>query len=419
MSADIQELMEQLHLSEDEEEEEEDDDMVVDEMRSKPIWDTLKWPSGPYFSDRVLTSNNISLINRNEKGEKYLLSPVAEHLAKLFVSSDQKDDAVYVANFWDDFKAFLPPNDFSSIDDVDWSEVIEGLKEPQKFPEMFERLRAKHGFILVNEDRVPISQYTVRPAAIMGNEQDNFRGKIFPPLTPEMVVLNQSEGESPPKLLAGERFKKIESDSFDNWIAKWENPVTGLTEYIRFEVPEQEPAASDYSDDESLDEFDMHGQRYERQEDLGDDETDEEGERSEVDEEDEADDEGDDDEDIGEINYDDDEDFGAVWGRVKPGSSGSSGARWKRKTPSDEPEDVVNFSVLSNDERYLPLFYLRSLPEQQDILRRAYESSFKVVKDLDKVMDTVLADFISSNITQDDPLNNAFVSYAQGRGITV
>lgn len=408
MASDIQDMFEQLYLTDDDEDDKEDEDLLArafDDLKvrgSRQLWESLKWPAGPYFPDRILVSHNVHLIKRN--GSKHLLSPIAEHFAKLFISSPGtlKDDPVFVDNFWTDFRAYLPRNDFTSIGDIDWSEVHQSLIDDKQQPFNVERVKAKHGFIILNEDRLPVTQYTVRPAAIMGNEQDSFRGRLFPPLRPEMVVINQSRDEAPPRLPPGEKFQAVESDKFDNWIAKWENPVTGLTEYIRVDIPDDSHESDIEEEEEEVEVFDE-----------------DEEEMSEVDT-----DEGEDEDDrpargegVGDDYYgEEDEDMlDDKWGGVGPEISRD---RWKRRRQDDEEiEDVVNLAALSSEERYLPLFYLRTLPEQKEILRRAYDSEFKVVADLDKVMDKVLTDYISENIPQDDAVRFPFVNYAQQRGI--
>lgn len=83
----------------------------------------------------------------------------------------------------------------------------------------------------------------------------------------------------------------------------------------------------------------------------------------------------------------------------------------------DDGGDKVNFSLLSWREQLLPLMYVRPVNEQQLILANAEKSGFKIVDDMDKVMDKVLVKYIETmpmGATRD-----LFVDYARQRKLKV
>ena len=117
---------------------------------------------------------------------------------------------------------------------------------------------------------------------------------------------------------------------------------------------------------------------------------------------------------------DDDQDFD--FGEEGPeGFMGNSdrirGGQWFRKNEDNEDVATVNFSELSRREQLLPLLYLRPLPEQELILQNAFDTEFRVVHDLDKVMDKVLERYI--NGLAPSTTKEYFIQYARQRGLRI
>ena len=80
-------------------------------------------------------------------------------------------------------------------------------------------------------------------------------------------------------------------------------------------------------------------------------------------------------------------------------------------------DDVINFELLSKDERLLPLMYVIPLSEQYLILKKADMSGFRAVQGMEKVMDRVLLDYIRT--MEDGPIKNRFKEYAEQRNLNI
>lgn len=368
------------------------DDLIKDLHISSPSQnsDIYSWPGGPYYPDDNLQIS-MNTIHNKRTTQNFIIPPVVSQFASQYSNHILRDDEVFKNNFWFDFKNLLPlEGDFRSIDDVLWSffkyDVDDNIDNTQQ-------ILQKHGFIISNGKRILLDTYSVRPAGIMGEAQDWYRGKLFFPLTTHNVVLNNN-----PDL------------NTTTWLASWKNSITLEEEYIIYNppyihspkiIPEEiltvdELIERSSSSSGDMSNIDMYGEKVATHDD-----------------DQEYNPDSDDNISYGEseVEWNDDEEISHLMGAKGETPQYDKHSYTKLNEVDDSP---LNFNLLTKREQFLPLFYIRSIEEQYKILKRAYETNFSLVKDMDKVMDNVLAKFIKDNNLQQP---NKFIQYAQTRGI--
>jgi DNA topoisomerase-1 len=211
---------------------------------------------GPYFVDLVEPYEHLGGILIYDKGARYKLTPKQEKIASFYakrIISEQKGgvtifltkDPVFNKNFWDSFKKTLTPDqkremkDFKKIDfselvnKIEVSKEIEIDKKAKKI-DTEERKKA-YGYAILDGVKEKVGGYAVEPAGIfMGRGQNPNRGKVKTEVMPEDVTINVGEKDPVPKPPKGHKWKAVVHDHCGQWLAKWQDTITGEAKYIRF-----------------------------------------------------------------------------------------------------------------------------------------------------------------------------------------
>lgn len=336
-------------------------------------WKTIEWPNGPYIPALDINNNDepVLLINKNTD-EYYDLTPEEQKIAMLFASKlidkDQAkeilSDDIYIHNFW---STFNHPSDMT-FEDVDWEEIIDHIKIKQYEEQKNEAIeikkirdrRDKHGTIIVDGIKQIMNVYSVSPASIYyGSKNDPQRGIVKRGILPKDITLNLSFDLPHPH--PEYNWKGIIEDKEELWVAKWNDPLTGENKYIEvtpFEIHEEEEKEEEEEEEEK--------------EIIGYDEPEEEYEDS-----------------------DEDSD-----------NKNSEDTHWRhymmtelKQKPMLPEETMIDFLDLSKEEKeYLPLSFLLNNLDQWYIMEKACKSGFKVVNDMDKVVDKHLKTFVDAAI---------------------
>lgn len=386
-----QDIIDDLALSSDESSGEEDD---------KRYWKTLEWPTGPYFPNLYFKPRDTVLIGKLTG--TIALTARQEQIAELFttqiqINPDLMGDATFKTNFWNDFKLILGEgNPFKSVDEINWTSVIDASKKRAKEIPFFTQNEIDNfSIIILNGIKTRLKDFTIRPAALLGVEYEERRGEILLPILPKMVTINQSADAKLPEY-EQKRLKGFETDPYSRWIAKWTNPNGTISTInlpqlsdLNYESSDDESTVDEYEDLESEDEFSDH--QLAEPDDEGDesDESDAEESRQRVVRFKQSE------------NVAEDDDF--ITGEEKIYT---------------EQDYKINYEITSNSEQnLLPFSYILSKYEQDKILDRAYKSGFSDVSNLAKVLDYWLEDYITHNLSTDDEVNGLFLQYAQQRGL--
>jgi hypothetical protein len=352
-------------------------------------WNTVEYPTGPYIPALNIENKGTAMLINKNTYEKYPLSPTDEEIAMLFASKlineDQAKeilaDKVYIKNFW---ATFNHPIDLE-FKDVDWSNVIDHVLRKRNKDmtndtvntEKIIRRRYKYGKIFVDDIEQMLDTYSLPPASIhYGGRNDPNRGKVKHGILPEDVTLNLSIDLGIPQ--PQYNWKDVIEDRSELWVAKWDDPITGITRYIDIK-----PSIEDEFEEEIEEIYDIDDDEREI---IGYEELD-----------------------------DDDEDI------IKEYDINELVPVYQKQRETIEPEDDIKLADLTEDEHYLPLSYLVGELEQWSIMNKACKSGFKIVNHMDKVIDKHLMTLIDAVIYAvrekgiRTPVHDAILSYGNKR----
>jgi DNA topoisomerase-1 len=211
---------------------------------------------GPYFVDLMEPYEHLGAVLIYDKGARYKLTPKQEKIAGFYakrIISEQKGgvtifltkDTVFNKNFWDGFKKSLTPDqkremkDFKKIDFSDLVNKIEASKEKEvdkkaKKIDTEERKKA-YGYAVLDGVKEKVGGYAVEPAGIfMGRGNNPNRGKVKTEVMPKHVTINVGKKDRVPVPPTGHKWKEVVHDHCAQWLAKWQDTITGEAKYIRF-----------------------------------------------------------------------------------------------------------------------------------------------------------------------------------------
>jgi len=182
------------------------------------------------------------------RGKKITLTSEQEEMAVAWVKklgTDYVKDKVFARNFFDDFGAALGLKEKISPEDIDFSEIIKMVEKErndklnmskeerrrlsQERKNIREANKEKYGYVLVDGERVEVSNYLAEPSSIfMGRGKHPLRGKWKEGAKESDIILNLSPDSKVP---AG-NWKKIIWEPGFLWIAKWDDKLRGKEKYV-------------------------------------------------------------------------------------------------------------------------------------------------------------------------------------------
>ena len=182
------------------------------------------------------------------KERRIELTPEQEEMGVAFVrkmGTSYINDRVFVRNFLRDFCEALNIREKLSIEDFNFSPVLQlverermlrlGLSKEEKKrlaeqrKEEREAAKDKYGYAMVDGVRTEISNYVVEPPSIfMGRGEHPLRGRWKSGAKEEDVILNLSPGARIPK----GNWKAIVWQPEGMWVAKWTDKLTGKMKYV-------------------------------------------------------------------------------------------------------------------------------------------------------------------------------------------
>jgi DNA topoisomerase-1 len=184
------------------------------------------------------------------RGQPLKLDSLQEEMAVRFVQkfgTPYFEDKKFRFNFMEDFAKALGLKERLTVEDFDWSPVVEWVeaerarkanmsKEEKKElaaarKKIREERKAKYGWATVDGVKMEIANYAVEPSGIfMGRGAHPDRGRWKPAISTEDVTLNLSpEAPTPPGEWAAREWRPSEL-----WIARWTDKLNGKVKYIWF-----------------------------------------------------------------------------------------------------------------------------------------------------------------------------------------
>ena len=228
---------------------ESDDAMDMDQLLDED--DGVKWQTlehqGVYFPPEYIP-HGIPLIYNNVQVR---LKPNSEEVATFFagvINTDYQENAVFCANFFDDFKQVLAADGHTNIKEFkkcDFTLIyahLEELKVKRKSMSKDEKLLIKQekllieeqfGWALVNNKKQKIGNFRLEPPGLFrGRGKHPKTGKLKKRLMPGDVVLNISKDAKIPPNPYNLPWKEIVHNPTVTWLAMWKENINGNFKYV-------------------------------------------------------------------------------------------------------------------------------------------------------------------------------------------
>ena len=397
-----------------------------------PKWKSIQH-KGPFLSQYQKKKYFKSKLFNGKK--KYELSPFGERVAFLYASLlnlATRDkyilDPVFLKNFWNDFKKWVPEVDsIDKFNNLDWTDVVSKFKRSNKESN---NNKQKYNYSLVQIDGV---NYSMTPFAAdemnihFGDINDPSRGRIKHAITPADITLNLSP-EFKREISNISDFKNIVYKPGVKWAAKWTVPISGAIKYmdIIFDQPSNDDFIENFSED-----FEDFGEDF--GEDFSEDYSDDDDYDVESIDENDVSDYDDYDTDPADIGNDIDLDAEDLFGNIGELSDFEEDedqnikkpiARKTHSRPDDLEGTTIDFNNLDDEEIDLPYTYIVAPKTQWEYALDACKSKFKMVGNLGKVSNSnlkIIADAAAialKNQTARCPeINQSFIQYAFQRNV--
>jgi len=182
------------------------------------------------------------------RGEERVLTPKQEEMIMAWAKKKDTDyvqDAVFVANFFEDWSEALELDELLTLDEVDLSECYarvdaeraakEAMSPEEKKTAAAERkvqreaLKARFGYAIVNGEKIELGNYMAEPSGIfMGRGEHPLRGRWKEGAKAPDVTLNLSPDAPRPEGDWGEIVWEPET----LWVARWEDKLSGKLKYV-------------------------------------------------------------------------------------------------------------------------------------------------------------------------------------------
>lgn len=229
--------------------------------RTDSKWRTLKH-KGPLFalSYTPLPSNVKFLYNRRALKLSRGAEEVATFYAKMIDTSFVKKSR-FNANFFDDWKKFMTPNErklIKNLKSCDFRPMSKHFKDQslknkamskqrrQALKNADAKIAEAYGFCLVDGYKQKISNFRTEPPGLFRGRGDHPKmGRVKNRIQPEDVVINIGNRTtiSAPR---GHRWKKVCHDNKVAWLASWKENITGGTKYIMLNPSSKVKSMIDY-----------------------------------------------------------------------------------------------------------------------------------------------------------------------------
>ncbi len=182
------------------------------------------------------------------RGKNIALNPEQEEMAVAWVKklgTDYVNDKVFARNFFDDFRAAMGIKEKISPEDIDFSEIIkivekekndklniskeERIKLAQERKNIREANKEKYGYVVVDGERIEVSNYVVEPGSIfMGRGKHPLRGKWKEGAKENDIIINLSPDSKVPE----GKWKKVIWEPDFMWVVKWDDKLRGKEKYV-------------------------------------------------------------------------------------------------------------------------------------------------------------------------------------------
>lgn len=193
-------------------------------------------------------------------GNKIELEKDVEEIATLyakFIDSEYIKDNTFRRNFWNDFKKVLGKEHIiQSFDNCDFSLIYDHLlkeKEKKKLDDG-DKVKddvEKYRVAYVDGKAQPVGNFRMEPPGIFLGRGCNKRvGMVKKRILPEDITINIGKGENVPELPdflkdGGHKWGEIIHNPYVEWLASWQDTITGKLKYVWLGSHSDQKAKSD------------------------------------------------------------------------------------------------------------------------------------------------------------------------------
>jgi len=183
------------------------------------------------------------------KGKKVKLNPEAEEYATFYAKYIGTDyiSKTFNRNFWGDWKGFVKSHGIVSLDDVDFSPLVDYLvkqreekkakskEEKERDKKEKEKDESKFKYAMVDGQKQSVGNFRVEPPSIfLGRGCHPKLGSIKRRIYPEDIAINIGENDKVPKvhMYTDKKWGEVVHDHKSIWLASWKDNISGKTKYV-------------------------------------------------------------------------------------------------------------------------------------------------------------------------------------------
>jgi DNA topoisomerase-1 len=192
-------------------------------------------------------------------GNQIELEPDNEELATIyakFTDTEYIKDHTFKKNFWNDFKKMLGKEHIiQSLDNCDFSLIYDYLlKEKERKKVEGNSIKEdveKYKVAYIDGKPQPVGNFRMEPPGIFLGRGCNKRlGMIKKRILPEDITINIGKGETIPELPdffkeTGHKWGEIIHNPYVEWLASWQDTITGKLKYVWLGSHSDQKAKSD------------------------------------------------------------------------------------------------------------------------------------------------------------------------------
>jgi len=178
-------------------------------------------------------------------GNKIILNPEAEEFATIwakYLDSEYMKSSVFKRNFWHDWKKLLNTDTkIESLDSCDFSlinkYIIDKLANKTKLSDEDKATKdsneLKYKTAIVDGKEQPVGNFRVEPPGIfIGRGCNPKLGRLKRRIEPEDIIINIGKDAVVPSPPDGHKWRKVIHDNSVEWLASWDDEITGKIKYV-------------------------------------------------------------------------------------------------------------------------------------------------------------------------------------------
>lgn len=203
---------------------------------AKKKWHTLSH-HGVLFPPAYV-KHNVPVVYDSVEIVLDIASEEAATLYAKYIESDYVKNSTFRKNFWRDWSKILPKDTIiKKLDFVDFTKIYNWLIEQKEKKKLLAKTsdvqEDKYKYAIVDGKPQPVGNYRIEPPGIfLGRGCNPNLGKLKSRLYPEDIIINIGIEAPIPEPMTGHHWKTIVHDQTVEWLASWNDTITGKNKYV-------------------------------------------------------------------------------------------------------------------------------------------------------------------------------------------